>query len=249
MHDQAQLREYPAWDRTVRWFHWINVLAVLGMIATGTTILYADELEIAAAGEVRLKTVHACIGYVFALNLIWRLIWAFFGGANARWRAILPFGRGWLAELKQYISALLAGREQQYLGHNPAGRLAVALLLLLLVNSASTGLVLAGTDLFFPPFGRAFAQWVAAPGVEPATVAPGRKDLVDEVAWTEMRAFRKPFKYMHRYGFYVLAVLIGLHIIGVALAELRGGGTLTSAMFSGRKVFHGAPVDDADSSA
>ena len=31
----VEYREYLAWDAPTRWFHWINVAAVLGLIATG----------------------------------------------------------------------------------------------------------------------------------------------------------------------------------------------------------------------
>ena len=30
-----KFQEYAAWDIPTRWFHWINVLAVIGLIATG----------------------------------------------------------------------------------------------------------------------------------------------------------------------------------------------------------------------
>ena len=43
----------------------------------------------------------------------------------------------------------------------------MSLLFLLLLVQAATGLVLAGTDLFWPPFGRLFAEWIAAGGVDP----------------------------------------------------------------------------------
>lgn len=47
-----------------------------------------------------------------------------------------------------------------YLGHNPLGRLMVVTLLTLLLVQGVTGLVLAGTDLYKPPFGAVIAQWV-----------------------------------------------------------------------------------------
>lgn len=247
MHDEGELRIVTVWDRTTRWFHWINVLAVLALSAVGLGILFAKDLGIPPEREVYLKIVHVLIGYVFFLNLAWRLVWAFVGGRHARWSAFLPFRRRYLAEARRYLAGLVAGRELPYAGHNPLGRLAVTALLLLLVNAAVTGLVLASTDLFYPPAGRFVAAWVAAPGVDPAAVVPNRPDLVDKKAWTEMREFRKPFKRLHEYGFYVLAVVVGLHIAGVVVAELRGAGSITSAMFTGRKVLHGAPVDDADS--
>jgi cytochrome b len=237
------MRVVPVWDLTVRWFHWINVLAVLALAAAGTVILYAEELGIPPERESALKAVHTLMGYVFVLNLAWRLVWAFVGGRYSRWRAFLPFGRGWLAETKAHIAAIGGGAERPYAGHDPLARLAVTLLLMMLAAQAVTGLVLAGTDIFYPPFGRIFASWVAAPGVDPAAVAPNRPELVDAAARTAMRAFRKPFKVVHEYAFYCLSVFVALHVAAVALGESRGTGTLVSAMFSGRKILRGDPVD------
>jgi len=42
----------------------------------------------------------------------------------------------------------------------------------------------------------------------------------------------------------VLLVLIVIHIAGVIATELREGGSLVSAMFTGRKVLDQKPVDD-----
>ena len=71
-----------------------NVLAVIGLIATGLVILNDDPLGLSAEGKVLLKSVHVSFGYVMALNLLWRFVWAFFGNRYARWRAILPGGPG-----------------------------------------------------------------------------------------------------------------------------------------------------------
>lgn len=248
--EQAQLREYHVWDRTTRWFHWINVLAVLSLIAAGLGILYSKKLGLSIEGKAQLKAVHALIGYVLVANLGWRLIWAFIGGPYARWRAILPVGAGYITNLKAQLSEVAHGREPAYVGHSPVARIAITVLLLLLVVMAVTGLVLAGTDLFYPPFGHWFAQQVAAPGVDPAGLAPSAiviansPELLDTAAYTEMRAFRKPFGNLHLYTFYALLIMIVLHIAGVVLGELRGGGSLVSAMFTGRKVLRGAPADD-----
>ena len=158
------LRSYPAWDATVRWFHWINLLCMLGLIAVGVVILNAKLLGVTDDGKILLKTVHVWIGYVFALNLTWRLVWAFIGGTHARWRAILPGGRGYMTEVRRYIADFSAGRPRQYLGHNPLGRIAVTLLIFLLIVQAVTGLVLAGTDLVYSPIVAWIADRLAVPG-------------------------------------------------------------------------------------
>ena len=157
-----QYRAYNVWDAPTRWFHWINALAVLGLISVGVMLLNDDALGLSVGGKVQLKQIHVALGYVMALNLIWRFVWAFLGNRYARWRAMLPYGPGYWGALRSYATAFLSGEPQQYLGHNPAARIAIVLILLLLLLQTATGLILAGTDLFWPPFGGWFAGWVAA---------------------------------------------------------------------------------------
>jgi Ni/Fe-hydrogenase 1 B-type cytochrome subunit len=241
--DPATLRAYAVWDRTTRWFHWLNLICVLGLAATGTVLLNDDLLGIGNEGKVALKTVHVFIGYVFALNLGWRIVWAFVGGRHARWRAILPGGKGYWTALRQYVATFLAGRPPRYLGHNPAGRIAVTALLALLVIQALTGSLLAGTDLFLPPFGHWIAQWVAAPGLAPGQVQPYAPQLYDAVAYAQMRAFRGPIVELHETTFFILLVVTGLHIAAVVITELRERNNIISAMFTGRKTFDAPPRD------
>jgi Ni/Fe-hydrogenase 1 B-type cytochrome subunit len=239
----AELKSYSVWDAGVRWFHWINLLCVLGLIAVGVGILNDNALGLSNDGKILLKTVHVWIGYTFALNLLWRLIWAFIGRPHARWRAILPGGRGYLSELRQYVSAARSGRPKQYLAHNPLGRIAVTVMLLLLLVMAFTGLILAGTDLFFPPIGRWIASSVAAPGLDPATLMPYAPGMYDKSAYAAMRGFRAPIVRIHYYGFYTLLTVVLVHVLAVVFTELRAGGNLISAMFSGKKILSEPPAD------
>jgi cytochrome b len=239
----TEYKEYVAWDVATRCFHWINVLAVIGLIATGVDLLFDVVFHHSAPGKVTLKDVHVSFGYVMAVNLLWRFVWAFFGNRYARWRAIVPGGPGYLAALRAYSASFLTGEPQQYVGHNPLARIAVALLFLLLLNQVVTGLVLAGTDLYWPPFGHWFAAWVAAPGVDPTLVVPGATELIDKASYDAMRAFRSPFVAVHEFGFYALAVVIVLHIIAVVVTEVHEGGSITSAMFTGRKILSRRPPD------
>ena len=239
-----ELKTYRVWDAGVRWFHWINFACVLGLIAAGLVIMNDKALGVTNDGKILLKTVHVYIGYVFAANLLWRLIWAFIGGPHARWRALLPGGSGYLSEVGTYIAAVRAGRPRQYLGHNPLGRLAVTVLLLLLLSQAVTGLVLAGTDIFYPPLGAWIANWIAAPGVDPATLVPYAPEMYDKAKFDAMREFRKPFIEVHEIGFYTLLVVALVHIIAVVATELREGGNLVSAMITGRKVLSEKPADE-----
>lgn len=241
MHD---LKIHSVWDAGTRWFHWINVLCIVGLAAIGTAILNDKALGVSDDGKILLKTVHVLIGYVFAVNLFWRFVWAFFGNRHARWSAILPGGRGYGEALKSYRAALASGQPQQYLGHNPIGRLAVTILFVVLAVQAVTGLVLAGTDLFYPPLGSMIAGRVAAAGVDPATLVPYAPELYDADAYAAMRELRKPVVTTHEYTFFGLLFLIVAHIAAVIVTELREGGALISAMFTGRKIIHGRAMDE-----
>ena len=129
----GQLVSYRVWDAPTRVFHWINALAVLGLILVGTLILFSGSLGVSPSGKVAIKTIHVWIGYAMVLNLLWRFVWAFLGNRYARWKAILPGGPGYLAALEAYVASIVAGHPRRYLGHNPLGRLAVSAILILLV--------------------------------------------------------------------------------------------------------------------
>jgi len=243
-HDE--LKYYSVWDRTTRLFHWINVICIVGLIAVGVTILNNKALGVSSDGKILLKTIHAYIGYVFVLNLIWRLVWGFIGNKYSRWKATLPIGKGYWRSVSKYVSGAKAGKPPQYLGHNPLARLMVGFLFLLLATQATTGLVLAGTDLYLPPFGHEIAEWVTGSGEEHDKIKnlkPGSKDDVDSEAYAEMRKFRKPFITTHVYSFYVLLVSIILHITAVVVVEVREKNGLISAMFTGNKIASKKPVD------
>ncbi len=237
------LQEYKVWDATTRVFHWLNVLCVLGLIAVGTVILNADALGVPNDGKIILKTTHVWIGYVFVLNLLWRLVWGFIGGPYARWRAFLPFRRGYGAQLAGELSAIREGRAVNYVGHTPLGRIAVTVLLGALILQGATGLILAGTDLYMPPFGKTIATNVAASGVDPSQVRPYAPETVDPEAYKAMRDMRAPVVGTHEIMYFVLLGLIALHICAVVLTELKHGGNIVSAMFSGRKTFANPPTD------
>ena len=236
----ASIKRYKVWDRTTRIFHWINAISVILLMLLGTLILNHDWMGI--EDEVNLKHIHSWVGYVFAINLSWRLIWGFIGGYYARWRQVLPFGP---QETLAYISSIASGKPKQYLGHNPLGRLIISIFFVLLSAQAITGLVLAGTDLYAPPFGFYFANWVTdGDPTRLATLKPGDRSATVESSYTEMRAFRSKFLEVHEINFFILVTLLLVHIGGVIFGELREKNGLISAMITGEKVLDETPVDE-----
>jgi cytochrome b len=237
-------RQYRVWDRTTRIFHWLNFLCVLALSVLGTIMLNGKLLGLAPAGSLLVKTLHAYVGYVFVLNLAWRLVWAFVGNRYARWSALLPFGKRYLRTVREQLRALRIGQDLAYVGHSPLARLMIGALLLLLVIQAITGLVIAGTDLYLPPFGSYFAEWVT--NGDPARLAllqPGSTEHVVGESLEAMKVFRRPFKEVHEYSFYLLLVAVALHILANVLEEARHATGQISSMFSGVKTLTGRPAD------
>ena len=155
----------------------------------------------------------------------------------------MPGGKGYGFALRTYLLRIMKREPNSYLGHNPVGRISVTLLLAALLVQGASGILLAGTDVYMPPFGKYFADWVAAPDLDPTQVKPYAPDTVNEVSYKEMRAFRSPVIKTHLANYYVLLVLILLHIVGVVLTEVRKGGTIISAMFTGQKILTVIPAD------
>lgn len=243
MTGEAQMQQIKVWDIPTRVFHWVNFLAVIILIFVGLVMLFKSELGISSVeAKIGLKTLHVTVGYVFVLNLVWRIVWGFIGNRHARWSAVLP-GPGTLRRLRAYRASLQEGRPQQYAGHNPAARLSISVIYLVLLVMATTGLIRAGTDIYYPPLGAFMADFVAAEGVDPAEVLPYDEANVDAEKYQQLKAFKKPFGLVHIYTSYFLMFLVVVHIGSVVIAEIREGNGLVSAMLSGRKVIRGTPVD------
>ena len=47
---------FQVWDAPTRWFHWINALAVFGLILMGLGLLYDDALGLSASGRFCCKS-------------------------------------------------------------------------------------------------------------------------------------------------------------------------------------------------
>ena len=96
------------WEQPVRWFHWINALAITVLGVTGYLIAHPPGLL--NAGEASgsywfgiVRFTHFTAGYVFMANFLFRLYWAFAGNKYASWRNFLPLTR---AQIRQVWDVL-----------------------------------------------------------------------------------------------------------------------------------------------
>lgn len=109
------------WDAPVRVAHWLLAFSVLGAFLT--------------AESERWRLVHATLGYTAGGLVAFRLLWGVIGTRYARFG---EFVRGPSAVLR-YASSLVGPRPEHYVGHNPAGALAIIALLGMTAVAAVSG--------------------------------------------------------------------------------------------------------------
>jgi len=233
---------YRVWDRPSRIFHWMNFLLVLSLVFVGLIMLFRKDLGIdALEAKIKLKELHVIIGYLFAANLLVRIVWGFMGNRYAKFSNNIPN----VSAIKQYKSALKDGQNPQYVGHNPLGKLAVVTIMLTLTLIMATGLFRAGTDIYYPPFGSAITQYIAADGVDATSIKPYDETGVDKSKLAEIKPVKSIAGKVHLYSVYFLMILIGLHVAAVIQAERRHQPGIISAMFSGKKSIKGKIEDES----
>ena len=108
------------WDLPTRLFHWLLVLLVVVLVATG----YAGAMQ-----------WHARAGYAVLTLLLFRIIWGFIGGRWSRFASFLFAPRS--------VAAYLRGNAHpdHLVGHNPLGAGSVFAMLAVLLAQVATGLV------------------------------------------------------------------------------------------------------------
>lgn len=121
MNDTPSKGTVLVWDLPVRLFHWLMVASFAGAWLT--------------AESERWRLVHATLGYTLAGLIVFRLVWGFLGSRHARFA---DFVRGPRA-VARYLKSLVAGRAEHHVGHNPAGALAIVLLLALGAVTTAAG--------------------------------------------------------------------------------------------------------------
>ena len=99
------------WDLPTRLFHWSLVASFIIAFVT--------------AESEKLRDIHVIAGYTLGGLLVFRLLWGFVGGGYSRFAEFLPTPQ----KLIRYLTSLMNGKPQHYVGHNPAGAVAIFLLL------------------------------------------------------------------------------------------------------------------------
>ena len=118
---QTITRPVRVWDLPTRLFHWSLVASFLIAFLT--------------ADSEKLRDIHVIAGYALAALIAFRVAWGFIGGGYSRFAEFLPTPR----KLVDYLKSLIAGKPKHYVGHNPAGAVAIFLLIGFGIMAAASG--------------------------------------------------------------------------------------------------------------
>lgn len=116
------------WDVPTRLFHW-------SLVACFVLAWFTDEGD-------RWRAIHVFVGYMMLGLVAFRVLWGFAGSHFAR------FASFWFTprEAAQYAFKVLAGHAPRHVGHNPAGSVAIYILLALVVAVGISGVFVLGGD-------------------------------------------------------------------------------------------------------
>jgi cytochrome b len=117
----TDIKPVRVWDLPTRLFHW-------SLVASFAIAFLTSESE-------KLRDIHVLAGYALAGLIVFRLLWGFVGGGYSRFAEFLPTPQ----KLVGYLKSLMDGKPQHYVGHNPAGAVAIFLLLGFGMVAAASG--------------------------------------------------------------------------------------------------------------
>ena len=176
------------WDLPTRLFHWLFAVAFVAAY-----ILEGDDDQLGW---------HSYMGYLVFGLVIFRLVWGYVGGSYSRFSSF-PIN---LATAWRYLKDLRAGTGEHFIGHNPAGAIAIYALLALGLLTAISGMALLGADRNIGPMA----------GVFSATSEHTIKEI-------------------HEFFSNAMLLVVLVHIGGVVIGSLRHRENLPRAMVTGYK--------------
>ncbi|QWV93799.1 Ni/Fe-hydrogenase, b-type cytochrome subunit [Geomonas oryzisoli] len=214
MSDRCKFKQY-VWELPLRWFHWINVLAIVILSGTGYLIGHPVTLGASASDYAMgwIRFVHFVAAYAFTVSVASRVVWAFIGNEHASWRAFFPMytaaGREKLRHMIRYYT-LQTHEVPEIVGHNPLATTAYFVLFLIYLGMILTG----------------FAMY--------ATHAPGGV-MFKSLGFMYSHFTLQGMRLAHHFGMWLIFGFVINHIYSAWLMDIKEHGGEISSMFSGYK--------------
>ena len=158
---EKTFRAVYVWQLPVRWFHLLNVgsmvvLAVTGFIIGNPPALINSQEAAFGYWFGWVRFIHFATAYIFTLNLLVRIYWAFMGNEYANWRNFIPTTQAKMQEMVEFMKWYLVFKPVKGkipLSHNSLAGLSYFLIVLLALFQVATGFAL---------YGGMSSSWLAA---------------------------------------------------------------------------------------
>lgn len=151
MQKTYEFKRVLVWELPVRIFHWLNALCIFVLAVTGfiiadppTFMSNAEAVDSYWFGTVRM--IHFSTAYIFLINAVARIYWAFKGNYYSNWRAFVPTSKKQWDNIKHVlkVDVLLQNEEKEVLknisvGHNYVASFSYVILFLLALVQIMTG--------------------------------------------------------------------------------------------------------------
>ncbi|MDR0457500.1 MAG: Ni/Fe-hydrogenase, b-type cytochrome subunit [Burkholderiaceae bacterium] len=210
------------YQEPVRLWHWLSALAIMVLGVTGYLIgkplptLSGEASAHFLMGYIRFA--HFAAAYVFGLGLIWRIIWAVLGNAYARELFIVPvwdpqWWREFFFEVRWYL--FLERYPRKYIGHNPAGQLAMFGFFVVSILMALSGFALYGEGLGQGSWASVGFGWMFS-------LAGGNSLALHN--W-------------HRLGMWAMTLFVLVHLYTAVREDIMSRQSMISTMVSGFRMF------------
>jgi Ni/Fe-hydrogenase 1 B-type cytochrome subunit len=212
------------WEAPVRLWHWVMMLAMFVLVATGFLIGVPPP---SVGGEATfnfwfgyIRFLHFAAGYIFAVMMVLRIYWAFVGNKYAREIFVVPVSlftarlwKGLVNDVRFYLFLTRDGG--RYEGHNPLAAIAMFFMYLL----GSLWMILSGFALYGEGTGmnswqfRFFTSWL--------------QPLVGD---------SQALHTWHRVGMWYLILFSMVHMYMVVRQDVFSKETIISTMINGWRV-------------
>ena len=218
--ESQDVTAYYVWDPFVRVSHWVNVLAVAVLIATGLYIASpwfrpgVDEPSQSLIGATA-RNWHFLAAVIFTLNGLARAYWFFAGRTYHQWFRFHIWRANYWKEvwwkLKEYITLRYQDYEPHTLGHNTLASLTYVLVFLVASMMGVTGFAMRGR------------------------LDPG--GFLDTVAgWViPLLGGEANVRFLHQLGMWLIIAFVIHHVIFVLYLEVLREKGMLSSMISGLK--------------
>ncbi len=158
--NSEKIKRVYVWQLPVRFYHWLNFLAVLVLAVTGYIIASPPAVQSGSEASFgywfgTVRFLHFLAAFVFFFNFLFRIYWGFVGNKYADWKNFIPYRKDQWKEIIDVLKVDILQLKVQPLksvGHNALAGFTYFLTFLAFLFQSITGFGMysAMSDSFLP---------------------------------------------------------------------------------------------------